>query len=72
MSKKTVVKRSSNRTTSLTPKLGKMRDVAQASNISKEAAKQFFVNTLLDIFQNKNETGSVRIAALRLWANDRV
>jgi hypothetical protein len=69
MSNKTVIKRSSNRTTSLTPKLGKMRDVAQAANISKEAAKQIFVNALLDIFQNKNLTGPVCIAALRLWAD---
>jgi hypothetical protein len=43
-----------------------MRDVAQAANISKEAAKQIGVNALLDMIQN--ETGSVRIAALRLWA----
>jgi len=44
-----------------------MRDVAQAANISKEAAKQIFVNALLDMIQN--ETGSVRTAALRLWAD---
>ncbi len=63
MSKKSVINRSSNRTTSLTPKLGKMRDVPQAANISKETAKQICVNALLDMIQN--ETGSVRIAAIR-------